>query len=79
MAQFAVIGAGPTGVEMAGQIVELSRRSLRDNFRAIDPSQRGSYSSTAARACWPNSAPGWPRKPIEICPGSGSRSTSRQW
>jgi NADH:ubiquinone reductase (H+-translocating) len=34
---FAVIGAGPTGVEMAGQIVELSRRSLRDNFRAINP------------------------------------------
>jgi NADH dehydrogenase len=34
---FAVIGAGPTGVEMAGQIAELSRRSLRRNFRRIDP------------------------------------------
>jgi NADH dehydrogenase len=34
---FAVVGAGPTGVEMAGQIVELSRRSLRHNFRHIDP------------------------------------------
>ena len=34
---FAVVGAGPTGVEMAGQIIELSRRSLRRNFRRIDP------------------------------------------
>jgi NADH dehydrogenase len=33
---FAVIGAGPTGVEMAGQIAELSRRSLKKNFRRID-------------------------------------------
>ncbi len=34
---FVVVGGGPTGVEMAGQIVELSRRALRDNFRTIDP------------------------------------------
>jgi NADH:quinone reductase (non-electrogenic) len=34
---FAVIGAGPTGVEMAGQIAELSRRALNRNFRRIDP------------------------------------------
>ena len=34
---FAVIGGGPTGVEMAGQIAELARRSLKDNFRRIDP------------------------------------------
>jgi NADH:quinone reductase (non-electrogenic) len=33
---FVVIGAGPTGVEMAGQIAELSRYSLRSNFRRID-------------------------------------------
>src|SRR5438093_3406702 len=34
---FAVVGAGPTGVEMAGQIAELARDTLRRNFRAIDP------------------------------------------
>jgi len=34
---FVVIGGGPTGVEMAGQIAELSRRALRHNFRSIDP------------------------------------------
>jgi NADH dehydrogenase len=33
---FVVVGAGPTGVEMAGQIVELSRRALSGNFRHID-------------------------------------------
>lgn len=35
---FVVVGGGPTGVEMAGQIVELSHRALHRNFRAIDPS-----------------------------------------
>ncbi|HEU0103716.1 MAG TPA: NAD(P)/FAD-dependent oxidoreductase [Mycobacteriales bacterium] len=34
---FAVIGAGPTGVEMAGQIAELARRALPGDFRTIDP------------------------------------------
>ena len=34
---FAVVGAGPTGVEMAGQIGELARDTLRGDFRVIDP------------------------------------------
>jgi NADH dehydrogenase len=34
---FVVIGGGPTGVEMAGQLIELSRRALRRNYRRIDP------------------------------------------
>ncbi len=34
---FVVVGAGPTGVEMAGQIAELSHRTLRHDFRRIDP------------------------------------------
>ena len=33
---FAVVGAGPTGVEMAGQISELARRTLPRDFRRID-------------------------------------------
>jgi NADH dehydrogenase len=33
----AVVGAGPTGVELAGQIRELAARSLRSDFRSIDP------------------------------------------
>src|SRR5215204_2111377 len=34
---FVVVGAGPTGCELAGQIRELAERSLRHNFRTIDP------------------------------------------
>jgi NADH:ubiquinone reductase (H+-translocating) len=34
---FAVVGGGPTGVEVAGQITELAHRSLKSNFRRIDP------------------------------------------
>ena len=34
---FVVVGAGPTGVEMAGQIAEMARDTLPGDFRAIDP------------------------------------------
>jgi NADH:ubiquinone reductase (H+-translocating) len=34
---FVVVGAGPTGVEMAGQITELARRTLKGNYRSFDP------------------------------------------
>jgi NADH dehydrogenase len=34
---FVVVGAGPTGVEIAGQIAELARDTLRRDFRTIDP------------------------------------------
>ena len=34
---FVVIGAGPTGVEMAGAIAELAHVALRHDFRTIDP------------------------------------------
>jgi NADH:ubiquinone reductase (H+-translocating) len=33
---FTVVGAGPTGVELAGQIVELTTQTLKDQFRQID-------------------------------------------
>ncbi len=46
---FVVVGAGPTGVEMAGQIAELAHRALRDDFRSIDP--------TAARVILMDAAP----------------------
>jgi NADH dehydrogenase len=34
---FVVVGAGPTGVEMSGQIAELARDTLHGDFRANDP------------------------------------------
>jgi NADH dehydrogenase len=36
---FAVIGAGPTGVEMVGAMAELARKALAADFRVIDPRQ----------------------------------------
>jgi NADH:ubiquinone reductase (H+-translocating) len=33
---FVVVGGGPTGVEMAGQIAELARDTLRRDFRSVD-------------------------------------------
>ncbi|MEA2702408.1 MAG: hypothetical protein QOD63_353, partial [Actinomycetota bacterium] len=34
-----IVGAGPTGVELAGQIRELAVRSLKGDFRHIDPTR----------------------------------------
>jgi len=34
---FIVVGAGPTGVEMAGAVAELARHTLAEDFRRIDP------------------------------------------
>jgi len=36
---FAIIGGGPTGVELAGTLAEIARHTLTDEFRSIDPSQ----------------------------------------
>jgi NADH dehydrogenase len=36
---FVIVGGGPTGVEMAGAIAEISRYTLAKDFRHIDPSQ----------------------------------------
>ncbi len=36
---FVIIGGGPTGVEMAGAIAEISRHTLAKDFRHIDPSE----------------------------------------
>ncbi|MGO9044898.1 MAG: NAD(P)/FAD-dependent oxidoreductase [Mycobacterium sp.] len=46
---FTVIGAGPTGVEMAGQIAELAAHTLKGSFRHID--------STRARVILLDAAP----------------------
>jgi NADH dehydrogenase len=36
---FALVGGGPTGVELAGTLAEIARRTLRDEFRSIDTSR----------------------------------------
>ena len=34
---FAIVGAGPTGVELAGAIAEIARQTLKHDFRSIHP------------------------------------------
>src|SRR5258706_3351654 len=36
---FVIVGAGPTGVEMAGAIGEIARETLRHDFRSIHPDE----------------------------------------
>jgi NADH:ubiquinone reductase (H+-translocating) len=36
---FAVIGGGPTGVELAGTLAEIARHTLKNEFRNIDPTK----------------------------------------
>jgi NADH dehydrogenase len=40
---FVVVGAGPTGVELAGALAEISRDTLRNDFRSIDPADAKIY------------------------------------
>lgn len=36
---FAIIGGGPTGVELAGAIADIARRAMSEDFRRINPAQ----------------------------------------
>lgn len=36
---FVIVGAGPTGVEIAGQIAEMANRSFKDDYDSFEPSQ----------------------------------------
>ncbi|HEV7272048.1 NAD(P)/FAD-dependent oxidoreductase [Pseudoxanthomonas sp.] len=36
---FAIVGGGPTGVELAGTLAEIARHTLKNEFRHIDPAQ----------------------------------------
>jgi NADH dehydrogenase len=40
---YAVIGAGPTGVEMAGAIAEIAKRNMMRDYKNIDPDQTNVY------------------------------------
>jgi NADH dehydrogenase len=54
---FVIIGAGPTGVEMAGAIAEIARVTLIQDFRHIDPSQARVILLDAANRVLPTFAP----------------------
>src|SRR5260370_16338761 len=36
---FVIVGAGPTGVELAGAIGEIAQQTLKHDFRSIDPEE----------------------------------------
>jgi NADH dehydrogenase len=59
---FVVVGAGPTGVEMAGQIAELARDTLRGDFRSIDTTAATVLLVEAADRVLPNFHPMSSRK-----------------
>ena len=50
---FVVVGAGPTGVELAGQIAEMSAKTLKGTFRNIDPTESRVILLDAAPAVLP--------------------------
>jgi len=53
---FALVGGGATGVEMAGAMAELARKSLASDFRHIDP-RRASILIVRGRAAHPGRLP----------------------
>jgi NADH:ubiquinone reductase (H+-translocating) len=63
---FVVVGAGPTGVELAGALVEIAVHSLGDDFDVIDP--------TRARVVLVEGAP----DVLPVYPDDLSRSAHRQ-
>lgn len=38
---FVIIGSGPTGVELSGMVAEISRDTLKEDFRSIHPEEAG--------------------------------------
>jgi NADH:quinone reductase (non-electrogenic) len=59
---YAVVGAGPTGVELAGQLSVLTHRVLRDEYRAVDPADRRIVLLDAVDEILPSFAPSLQRR-----------------
>ena len=78
---FVIVGAGPTGVELAGALAEIARDTLRDDFRSIHPQDSQILLVEGA----PRVLPGFPEDLSEaaerslvrlgVRPGTGARVT----
>jgi NADH dehydrogenase len=68
---YAVVGGGPTGVELAGQLSVLIHRVLHDEYRAFDPSARRIILLDAAGAVLPSFAPSLQRRARRDLEGLG--------
>jgi NADH:ubiquinone reductase (H+-translocating) len=51
---YVLVGAGPTGVELAGSIASMSRASLRSDFRRIDPADSRIFLIEAGKRILPS-------------------------
>ena len=82
---FVIVGAGPTGVELAGALAEISHHTLAHDFRNIDPTQaRASSSKDCPASCHPTRRffprrPGnsWPVWASRYEPAPASRTSTR--
>ncbi len=54
---FVIVGAGPTGVELAGAIGEIARDTLRKDFRSIDPADANIFLIEGADRVLPTYTP----------------------
>jgi NADH dehydrogenase len=48
---FVIVGAGPTGAELAGAIAEIARQTLKNDFRSIDPKEAQIILMAARHKC----------------------------
>jgi NADH dehydrogenase len=55
--RFVIVGAGPTGVELAGALGELAKQTLLKDFRKIDPLETEIYLVEAADRILPSFSP----------------------
>jgi NADH:ubiquinone reductase (H+-translocating) len=77
---FVLVGAGPTGVEMAGSLAELRRFTLKSDFRRIDPLQARIILAEAAPRILANFPEDLSRKAqarLECRRGSATRAASQ--
>ena len=66
---FVIIGGGPTGIELSGALAELSRYTLKNEFRKIRPERAKIYLIEAGK----NILPGFPEKLIHAAEKSLSK------
>lgn len=66
---FVVVGGGPTGVELAGALAEISRHALVNDFRTIDPETARIIlveGGPAVLQTYPEPLPAFARKALEL-------------
>ena len=75
---FVLVGAGPTGVELAASLAQLATTTLRRNFRRIDPATTTIILLDGARRILPL-LNRFRKRPLTIWRSSASRSSPAPW